>query len=317
MKLSTATTLLACAASQAQAFSDSSPFVLLSTAKFVPVPYRKLQPTVLPQPAAHTRTLIDTQSHRLSTPPSTSQLQTASQVLTTAKSLLASCPTKRYLLVSQPNMHAADIRDDSSSSSSSSSSDSCRMPNLCRAARRDDINSWAVAETIGRVSGQPLEEYIAQTCGEGVSVQRVELRQLPAASDRVGAESARGEVLGDNDHELGKLLDTLEGEDYTVVVFSDPSESKAYEPEFSGPVHMDMKRSVERQFVARSKSDSTDNLPLFEKYQFFTPGIFMAFIVLAVVLSILGVGLKALSSLEVSYGAFDKDMGPAAQKKQM
>lgn len=43
----------------------------------------------------------------------------------------------------------------------------------------------------------------------------------------------------------------------------------------------------------------------------------MAFIVLAVVLSILGVGLKALSSLEVSYGAFDKDMGPAAQKKQM
>jgi hypothetical protein len=43
----------------------------------------------------------------------------------------------------------------------------------------------------------------------------------------------------------------------------------------------------------------------------------MAFIVMAVVLSILGVGLKALSSLEVSYGAFDKDMGPAAQKKQM
>lgn len=43
----------------------------------------------------------------------------------------------------------------------------------------------------------------------------------------------------------------------------------------------------------------------------------MAFIVLLVVLSILGVGLKALSSLEVSYGAFDKDMGPAAQKKQM
>jgi hypothetical protein len=119
------------------------------------------------------------------------------------------------------------------------------------------------------------------------------------------------------DHELGQLLDTLAGEDYTVVVFSDPSEAKAYEPEFSGPVHMDMKRSVERQFVARSKSDSADNLPLFEKYQFFTPGIFMAFIVLAVVLSILGVGLKALSSLEVSYGAFDKDMGPAAQKKQM
>lgn len=43
----------------------------------------------------------------------------------------------------------------------------------------------------------------------------------------------------------------------------------------------------------------------------------MTFVVLLIVLSILGVGLKALASLEVSYGAFDKDMGPAAQKKQM
>lgn len=41
-------------------------------------------------------------------------------------------------------------------------------------------------------------------------------------------------------------------------------------------------------------------------------GIIVAFILLA----ILGVGLRALSSLEVSYGAFEKDMGPAAQKKQ-
>jgi hypothetical protein len=43
----------------------------------------------------------------------------------------------------------------------------------------------------------------------------------------------------------------------------------------------------------------------------------MTFVVLLIILSILGVGLKALASLEVSYGAFDKDMGPAAQKKQM
>lgn len=45
-------------------------------------------------------------------------------------------------------------------------------------------------------------------------------------------------------------------------------------------------------------------------------GIFMALITAIVLFSILGVGLRALASLEVSYGAFDKDMGPAAQKKQ-
>lgn len=43
----------------------------------------------------------------------------------------------------------------------------------------------------------------------------------------------------------------------------------------------------------------------------------MALVVILIILSILGVGIKALASLEVSYGAFDKEMGPAAQKKQM
>ncbi|KAK4105115.1 BIG1-domain-containing protein [Parathielavia hyrcaniae] len=279
MKLSTTVAILAYAVSQSQAFSDSSPFILFSTAKLPP-------------------------------PPATAQLQTSTQVLETAKSLLAACPTRRYILVSQPNLHAADLgadRDD----------DDCRMPNLCRAVRgMDRAHSWSVAEVIGQVSGKPLGEYITSACGDKVVVERVELAHLPAISE--GGEKRREEVLGDNDHELGKLLDMLDGEDYTVMMFSDPNEFKAYEPEFAGPVHIDMKRWAEdAEAVGNKKSNSTDNRPLFEKYQFFTPGIFMSFIVLAVLLSILGVGLKALASLEVSYGAFEKEMGPAAQKKQM
>lgn len=43
----------------------------------------------------------------------------------------------------------------------------------------------------------------------------------------------------------------------------------------------------------------------------------MGFLAGFVLLSILYVGLQGLSSLEVSYGAFDKEMGPAAQKKQL
>lgn len=43
----------------------------------------------------------------------------------------------------------------------------------------------------------------------------------------------------------------------------------------------------------------------------------MGLIATVIMLSILYVGLQALSSLEVSYGAFDKEMGPAAQKKQL
>jgi hypothetical protein len=41
-------------------------------------------------------------------------------------------------------------------------------------------------------------------------------------------------------------------------------------------------------------------------------GLIVAFILIA----ILSVGLRAISSISVSYGAFDKEMGPAAQRKQ-
>lgn len=36
-----------------------------------------------------------------------------------------------------------------------------------------------------------------------------------------------------------------------------------------------------------------------------------------IMLTMLYVGLSAVSSLQVSYGAFDKENGPAAQKKNM
>jgi hypothetical protein len=45
-------------------------------------------------------------------------------------------------------------------------------------------------------------------------------------------------------------------------------------------------------------------------------GLFMGLLVGFILLSILSVGLSAIGSLQVSYGAFDKEMGPAAQKKQ-
>ena len=42
----------------------------------------------------------------------------------------------------------------------------------------------------------------------------------------------------------------------------------------------------------------------------------MGLLVAFILLSILYVGVSAVASLQVSYAAFDKEMGPAAQKKQ-
>ena len=98
---------------------------------------------------------------------------------------------------------------------------------------------------------------------------------------------------------------------------------------------MDTKRDTHDSSVRRQNDTRDDRqLPLFEKYQFFTPGlfsgpyreprlnltlspgIFMGIIVSLIIISILGVGIRAVSSLEVSYGAFEKEMGPTQQKKQ-
>lgn len=51
------------------------------------------------------------------------------------------------------------------------------------------------------------------------------------------------------------------------------------------------------------------------KAYYISIGLFMGLLVSLLLLSILWVGISAISSLEVSYGAFDKEMGPAAQKK--
>lgn len=50
--------------------------------------------------------------------------------------------------------------------------------------------------------------------------------------------------------------------------------------------------------------------PLLERYNFFGPGIYMGLLVAVLFLSILFVGFRALLSLEVSYHAFSKEMGP-------
>jgi hypothetical protein len=79
------------------------------------------------------------------------------------------------------------------------------------------------------------------------------------------------DILDVADYALGQSLENLDG-DYTVLLFSGRNEVDTYEPSFTEPVHMDLKRQSGPVYVGRRAANSTDNLPLFEKYQFFTPG---------------------------------------------
>jgi hypothetical protein len=140
-------------------------------------------------------------------------------------------------------------------------------------------------------------------------------------------------------------LEAMLGYDSFTLIFVGTSdrttEQTVYEPEFEEPLNMELKRNLQASPRKPSNNETQwEKLPLFEKYQFFTSGklaiaawlslhhatnhtniagyagIIMGLVATLVLGSILTVGLKALASLEVSYGAFEKDQGPAAQKKQ-
>lgn len=104
---------------------------------------------------------------------------------------------------------------------------------------------------------------------------------------------------------------------------------QGYEMDESYPLHTEMKRALS------SRASGDDDVALFEKYQFLSPGtystyaqifdfaakcgppgIFMGVSVSIVLFLILYVGVTAVAGLEVSYYAFSKEMGPSAQKKQ-
>lgn len=135
-----------------------------------------------------------------------------------------------------------------------------------------------------------------------------------------------------------------------IIILSAPTEafdhaSHFYEMDepYPSALHQDLKRDIVYSPAEKSgnSTSSQAGLPLFEKYQFLTPGmsskliypsriagkenqanavafwigIFMGLTVSLLLLVILWVGVSAIAGLEVSYMAFSKEMGPAAQNK--
>ncbi|KAL8933610.1 MAG: hypothetical protein Q9211_005687, partial [Gyalolechia sp. 1 TL-2023] len=133
---------------------------------------------------------------------------------------------------------------------------------------------------------------------------------------------------------LSFLLDFLPTSKFTVIYTttastsalahpSFPSPSAATEPEiyemdtsFSSQTHMGSKRDFSAHTNRAGGNATLPDLPLFEKYAYLSPGIFMALLIIIPLFLILYVGVTGVASLQVSYAAFDREMGPAAAPKK-
>lgn len=267
MRLSQAAAALVACGASAHAFSDSSPLIFFSTAD-------------LKLPANH------------------EQIQLAGDAELHMQKLLESCPTSRYLIVSQPNLNAGDLAAKDA------------VPSLRRSLGNAQ-SRYTISEVVGQLYTDDISTSIRRACDGVVEpfIDELELAALPSTN---GART-----LKENDDELGVVLEQYEKEgSYSVIYVGGPRKEipQTYKPDFQEPVHTELKRQLHG--IQRRADNSTRNLPLFEKYQYFTPGIFTGLIAFVVLMSILYAGISAVASLEVPYGAFDKEMGPAAQKKQ-
>lgn len=85
------------------------------------------------------------------------------------------------------------------------------------------------------------------------------------------------------DEQIGALLESYDAEfvksvgaeGYTVLYFASPHEPpRSYESDFVDTMPMELKRSLEGVLERADGEKSNSTVPLFVKYQFFTPGKF-------------------------------------------
>ncbi|KAG9229444.1 BIG/ATPase V1 complex, subunit S1 [Amylocarpus encephaloides] len=291
--------IAACAVS-VQAFKDTSPFVLFSSSPL--------------------QSSLQGQQEK--------QLRPAYEVLYNAKQILGQCSDDLYILVQQDGISASELSANAPHLRNALQtlpiegkyivSEASGLTNIVSRLHEHLITECKAAPaTKGSTTKQALQQKLAGQKKDGDAPIVIEWEYTSLS----GRQSGREGAIANNDaHFFNSFIKDLpEGTKYTIIFGTTPSTVVAedvlvYEPKFEELAHMDLRRSLGPR--ENKYKTSKDTRPLFEKYQFFTPGLFMGLLVSVILLSILGVGMSALSSLEVSYGAFDKEMGPAAQKKQ-
>ncbi|GAB7359210.1 hypothetical protein MBLNU230_g5869t1 [Neophaeotheca triangularis] len=216
------------------------------------------------------------------------------------------------------------------------------MPALRERVRESRESVMEVGSVFGALDGEGLVQGLVEGCGgeravglqggfervvetgHGNKIAQVSYEALPKE------QPARAEALVANDAALEKQLSQLPSNAAYVLIYTTtttttnlPQDLPEYQYEMDEPypsaLHQDLKRQLHHRADSSDDKDNSttnpqSNLPLFEKYQFLTPGLFMTLTVSLLLLVILYVGMTALAGLQVSYAAFSKEMGPQAQK---
>ncbi|RKF82552.1 putative atp-synthase s1 [Golovinomyces cichoracearum] len=267
---------------QVQAFKDTSPFLLFSSS---------LSNSIKQFPKE--------------------QIASRDRVLKTTELFLSECPSDAYLILLQPSISASQLSNKSSQ--------------IRQLSKNNHVKTQlSVRDTVGLKieDGVRILRYLETNCGSkgvvGWPLDDIMGQKEPGKSLTVLNKLEENEIISDNSPVYDNLKSFMKLANYTLILVTTPkSAQETVLPidEFQNmPSHIELRRGL----TARGHviSSNADLRPLFEKYQFFNPGLFAGIMISIILLSILSIGIRAISSLEVSYSAFEKEMGPEKQKIQ-
>ncbi|OCK77432.1 BIG1-domain-containing protein [Lepidopterella palustris CBS 459.81] len=224
---------------------------------------------------------------------------------------LKDCPSSTYIIVEQDGVSSADYSDRRST------------PSLSRWLGGEDksiLSAAIIPDVIGNVDIESISAYLFKQCGAASfridSAIAILGFSAPSTEDLASNLAAHDSLLNDAVSSIGDdkytviYVTTPRSDDQVAIPYQTPQTYEMDDP-FPASTHMELKRDVESH-----EKDTQSEGALFERYMFLSPGIFMGLTASVPLFLILYVGITALSSLEVSYFAFSKEMGPTAQRKQ-
>lgn len=264
--------------------------------------------------------------------------------------LSRSCPTNNYLIALQPGVSSSDFIDTKNA------------PLLSKLTNNNDKSHTAnwVGDVLGGIDTYTLQQALSKGCNitpitldssslhvpepENTSEAHIVFTRLPALQSDL-SEDERHVIMRQLDEFLSDIVETyFQNKDYTLVYTTTSKASESGKVPASETTEYDSELpladmmhngELRRSLIARKEKQHNNQTmvdgPLFDKYQFLSPGafakwsarlllirligIFMGLLISFVLVMILYVGISALSSLQVTYGAFDKEQGQLAAKK--
>ncbi|KAI5810169.1 BIG/ATPase V1 complex, subunit S1 [Peziza echinospora] len=300
--------------SAVSAFASTSPFFILSSGR----DSQKLNTQ-------------DTISSSSSAPIPTSEF------LVQAKAVISPCDSDVYIVAQQAGIHASDFRAGGMGYVKrvlAGGVEGVRGEAVVPYVQRDGVSGSAS----GRVDGA-LVEMTRRACGAEVVVvnpsepmmhhygdmkPKVFHIVFPELEDGLSRKERTSEIQLTDNFLNALLTSSLPPSTKWVLIYVSTPITTTHNHHHTTTSNDELKRRSPQSPSTTEKNDNSTTPPpeftpptggLFQKYVFFSPGIFMGYIAAFFLGILMVVGLSGLGSLKISYGAFEKEMGPAAQRK--